>query len=179
VYRILIGARHVHIIPRHGLISSKSIQRKKSCRGFSDLSAAHSFPRARNLLELHQFTPLWRVCRQLYLEASIFLYTDNIFSFQAAPVATAFFNALQPAQREALRIIGLPGLKELYAIRQPCLKKLTGLKRVELQRTPRERDHAVRKLAAAFPGKSVDVIYLSEQTITDIRESRRRARYWI
>jgi hypothetical protein len=142
------------------------------------LRAAYSFPRARSVLKLQHFPPIWRVCRQLYYEASIFLYTDNVFSFQATPVATAFFDALRPIQREALRVIGLPGLKELHAIRLPCLKRLTGLKRVEFQRTPRERDHAVRKLAAAFPGKTVDVVYLSEQTITEVREMRRLAQNW-
>jgi hypothetical protein len=176
VYRILIGARHLHIIPLNPCTASRASERKVLTSKVLQLRAAHSFIPPGSRLELHQFTPIWHVCRQMYHEASIFLYTDNVFSFKTTPVATAFFDALQPAQREALRIIGLPGLKELHALRLSCLKRLTGLNRVELQRTPREKDYAVRKLAAAFPGRSVHIAYLSEQTITEIRDMRRRAR---
>lgn len=179
VYRILIGAKHLHITPTDGSEGMRVTQGKRLSGRTHYLVAARSFPCAGGILERHRFSPIWRVCRQIYLEASIFLYTDNVFSFQSTWVATSFFNTLQPAQREALRIVGFPGLKEFYSLRLPCLKRLTGLKRVELQRTARELDHAVKKLAAALPGNTIEVVYLSELTITEVRESRRRARYWI
>lgn len=178
VYRLLIGARHVHITPYDTFISSQAAQGAHQPSGARGSHTINIFPSKGDVPEQEHLTPIWRVCREIYFEASIFLYTDNVFSFQTTQAATAFFNNLRPAQRESLRIIGLPGLKEFHAIRMPCLKRLTGLRRVELLRTPRERDHAVKKLAAAFPGKTVDVVYLSEQTITEVREMRRRARFW-
>lgn len=123
------------------------------------------------------FTPIWRVCRQLYLEASVFLYSDNVFDFPGPNTATTFFTAITLTQLASLGCLRFPGLKEFAKIRISHLKKLTGLKRIELERRPREPEYIYRRLASALPGKCIRVIFLSELTISDIRNARKKARY--
>ena len=113
------------------------------------------------------FCPTWRVCRQLYHETALMLYSETIFSFQNNWVAKKFLATLQVPQRKAIHTVYFKYQWVLNEYPLSTLRRICGLKRIQVKCEERAKDseNIIARLKKAFPKRYIQVIYIKKALV--------------